>query len=502
MTTRDQTGNIPDSAEDHTNLANKAGIMVVSRAMAILVQLATMMTLTRILTKDDFGLLSFLLLAYSSVLTISQLGLPESIFYFFEKMPAYSRKAVALVVARILFFLGLGGSTLLLVLTFVAPLWGYEVEGMFLPLVFLILLELPTTPLPNILIAIDRAKTAAWLNIVFSVLQFLAVIVPASLGAPLQALMFSLLGYGVIRFILSNALFFVNVKGELSPRGKGLTGELLRYSVPLGLAQILWGLNRQIDKYVVAALFPAAVLAEYTIGAWEIPIIPGIAYSVASVMMPQYVSSYLKGEKSELLALWFKAIHKVSIIVLPLTVLFLIAAEEFITLFFSANYLAAAVPFRIYTIILLQRVAAYSSMHRALGNTKIISYAAIYLLVINLGLSVPFALWLGIAGPPTATLVANVFSWWYSMKKMQTALVVRWRDVFPFGFYGKTLVTSALAAVPIVLFKFSVDTPVPMKLATMVVGYLLAYAFFSSISGVVKREDWSYLVRGLRLKSN
>jgi len=352
------------------------------------------------------------------------------------------------------------------------------------------------------MIAIDRARTAAWANIVFSIAQFFAVVGPASLGQPLMTIMICLLGYGVARFILSNLLFFMNFKGQKGPIAAGMMKELLRYSVPLGFAQILWGLNRQIDKYIVAAFFPAAVLAEYTIGAWELPIIPTIAYSVAAVMMPKFVSSHLKGDNAELLALWFKSIKKVSIIVLPLTVLFLIIAEEFIVVLFSEKYIAAALPFRIYTLILIQRVAAYSSMHRALGNTKIISYAAIYLVVINLGLSIPFVFLLGIAGPPTATLLANMFTWGYSLKKMANSLRVSLVEVFPFRFYGKTMLTSVIASVPALLFKASVTVSIRTKLIALVFLYLLAYAVFSSILGVIKKEDWAYLGRGLRIKSN
>ena len=487
--------------KESANLANKAGIMVVSRAITIVMQLASIIALTRILTKETFGLLTFVLLSYATVLTLCQLGLPDSIFYFFERVPKASRKSLALLMGKILFLIGLAGSLVLIILTFLAPRWGYQVNGLFIPLIFLALLELPTIPLPNIMIAIDRAKTAAWANIVFSIVQFFSIVVPASLGQPLMTIMISLLGYGLARFILSNLLFFMNFKGQKGPLAPGMTKELLRYSVPLGFAQILWGLNRQIDKFVVAAFFPAAMLAEYTVGAWEIPIIPTIAYSVAAVMMPRFVSSYQKGENEELLALWFKAIKKVSIIVLPLTVLFLIIAEEFIVVVFSEKYIAAAVPFRIYTLILVQRVAAYSSMHRALGNTKIISYAAIYLVVINLGLSIPFVFLLGIAGPPTATLLANMFTWGYSLKKMANSLRVSLVEVFPFRFYSKTLFTAVIAALPVLLIKLNLNTYHIVSLIYMILSYLVFYAIFSKFTGVITREDWRFLLKGLKIKT-
>lgn len=464
--------------------------------------MASIIVLTRILSKENFGLLSFLLLAYSTVITLAQLGLPESIFYFFERVPKESRKSLALLTGKTLFIIGIGASVILIVLTFLAPLWGFNVKGLFLPLILLALLELPTIPMPNILIALDQVKEAAYLNIIASLSQFTALIVPALLGQPLSVIVFCLLGYGLIRFGLSAYLFLKNFQQEGGPLPSGMVREQFRYSIPLGFAQILWGLNRQIDKYIVAAFLPVAVYAEYVVGSWEIPLIPVIAYSVASVMMPQLVASHIKGEKDEILSLWFKAIHKVSILVLPLTVLFFLVAEEFIAVVFSENYIRAAVPFRIYTLILLQRVAAYSAMLKALGDTRAISYSAIYLVLINLVLSIPLVIWLGIAGPATATLIANIFTWGYALMKIRNALGVTLGEVFPFRFYGKTLFTSVFSAFPVLILKFYIITSNQVSLVWMPITYLFIYAFFSKITGVVKKGDWNYLAMGLKLKSN
>lgn len=482
-------------------MAGKAGLMVMSRAVTITVQMLSLMALTRILTKEDFGLLTFVLLAYATVTTLSQVGLPDSIFYYFERVPPESRKTLAYLTSKTLLKIGLGTSILFVVLTFVAPLWGHPVDGLFIPLIFLALLELPTIPVPNVLIAIDRAKDAAWFNIVASVLQLATLIVPALMGQPLLIILLSYLGYGVVRFLLSVYLFFKNFKGQSGELPAGMAREQLLYSLPLGLAQMLWGLNRQIDKYIIAAFFPIAIFAEYSIGAWEIPLIPSIAYAVASVMMPQFVANHIKNDREGLLSLWFTSIQKVSIIVLPLTILFLISAEEFIAVCFSEKYLAAAVPFRIYTLILLQRVAAYSSMHRALGNTKVISYAAAYLLLINVGLSLPLVILMGVAGPPTATLLANIFTWVYTLQKMRRTLAVSFKEVFPFRFYGKTLLTAVMAGIPVFILKMNVNYSYAVDLIWMATLYLTLYALLSKVAGVVKKEDWQFLARGLKLKA-
>ncbi len=490
-----------DKSAASTSLSQKASIIVFSRTVTIATQMLSIMILTRVLSKENFGLLSFLLMGYSTVVTLAQLGLPESIFYFFERVPATARKSLALLTGKALLFTGLGASVILIAMNFLAPVWGFEVNGLFLPFILMAFLDLPTYVLPNLLLAIHRAKDSAWFNVIVGVLQFTATVVPALLGQPLSVFVAALVGYSVLRFSLSAFLFLRHFRGPIEPLPKGMLREQFHYSIPLGISQILWGLNRQIDKYVVAAFLPVAVYSEYVVGSWEIPLLPAIAYSVASVMMPQMVSFHLKGQKAELLRLWNKSIEKVSIIVLPLVMLFILAAEEFIAVFFSENYLAAVVPFRIYTVVILHRVAAYSAILKAIGKTKVISLSAVYLLIINLALGIPMVKWLGLAGPPLANLLGNVFTWIYALVKIRQSLNVSVSEIFPFRFYLKSLLSASVAAAPIFLLKGLVPISAPLKLVTLAIAYLIAYAIVSQITGAVKKEDWVYLARAIGMSS-
>lgn len=490
----------PDTQKD-ASIAAKASIIVFSKAIGILARISSIMVLTRLLAKDDFGLLSFVLLAYTTVTGLSQLGLPDSVFYFFERIPKESRKSFALLTGKVLFFIGLGCSTILIILTFVAPLLGYPVGGLFIPLIFLAILELPTTPIPNILIAINRAKQAAWFNIFNSAMLFCATVLPAVLGQPLSAIVYSLAGYGVLRFILSAFVFFKNFPGAGGDLPEGMIRTQLQYSVPLGIAQVMWKVNTVIDKFVVMAFLPVAVFAEYTVGAWEFPLLPTIAYSVAAVMMPQFVACHLKGEKEELLRLWFRSIEKVSIIVLPFMVLFLLVAEEFVVVLFSEQYINAALPFRIYTLVLFQRVTSYSSILKALGETKAITRQAVYIVLINLVLSIPFVMMWGMAGPPLATLIASIITWFYFLIKIKDAIGVRFKEVFPFKFYTKALGVSFAAGVPVLLLAQWLQTSFEMSLIWKITAYLLSFAVLSTITGVCKKEDWLFLGKVIGLKS-
>jgi len=480
------------------SLARKASIFTISRAVTIIAQLAGIIILTRSLPKEIYGQLQYMLTIYATIQVFGQLGLPDSVFYFFEKLPSGKRKSIAQLISKTLGWLAVAGSLILLVVGWATTLKdGYtDVHPLIWMFMVLLVLELPTIPLPNVLIALDKTKSAAWFNILIGLAQFLAMTLPLLTADPLPNIVLGLVLYGVLRLCASAFLFHKNFKDEpAEPLPKGFLKELLNYSVPLSLAQLFWGLNRQVDKFVVQAFLPVAVLAEYANGAYELPIVPTIAYSVAAVMMPNLVSHHLKGEQGPLLELWLKSIRKVTIIVLPLVVFFVMAAKEFMVLMFGEAYVNSAIPFQIYTFILLQRVASYSNMQKALGSTKEITRGAVYLFSINAILCIPLLLWFGVAGPPLASVVAQTFTWWYALNVIRKLIGVKFTEVFPFRFYGKALLISALAALPFYFMKNQWDLPVGLAFPVLAVGYFSTYGILARATNVIGKEDVERIFR-------
>ncbi len=484
------------------SLAKKASIFTISRAVTILAQIGAMAILSRTLDKEtDYSQLQYLLLIYTTAQIFGQFGLPDSIFYFFEKYPPEKRKSIARYISKILMWSALACAGLLLAIGW----WGtmdpeyQSARPLLWMFMALVVLELPTIPVPNILIALDKAKSAAWFNIFVGATQFLAMTLPLLLPNPLYWIAVGLMIYGLLRMLVGAFIYFQNFKQDkLLALPEGFLKELLYYSIPLSLAQLFWALNRLVDKYVVKEFLPPETFAEYSNGAWELPIIPTIAYSVAAVMMPKMVNHYLKGETAPLLKLWLTSIEKVSIIVLPLVMVFLLTAEEFMVLLYSEEYRNAAVPFFIYTFILLQRVASYSNMQKALNSTKEITRGAIYLFSINSILVIPFVLWLGVIGPPLASVVAQTFSWWYALNVIRKLMGVKFKEIFPFRFYGKTLFIAAIAALPFYFLKKYWDLPVGLAFTVLVVCYLPTYLVLARATNLIGSEDFNRLYKKKR----
>jgi O-antigen/teichoic acid export membrane protein len=192
--------------------------------------------------------------------------------------------------------------------------------------------------------------------------------------------------------------------------------------------------------------------------------------------MAPFVKGYLEGDKPRLLSLWCTAISKVALLVVPLAVLAILVADQLVVILFTEEYRAAALPFRIYTIILFHRVAEYGLVLRAAGDTRSLWTASFILLIGNVVLSVPLVLLLGMPGPALATLLANIPAWLYVLHQIGRALDVGLSAVFPWGWYGKVIGVAALAAGPVLPLVLWLDWPPAIVLAVATITYLVGYA--------------------------
>ena len=116
--------------------------------------------------------------------------------------------------------------------------------------------------------------------------------------------------------------------------------------------------------------------AEYQVGAWQVPIIGTIAYSVGAAYTPELVRHFQNKEPERALELWQRGIHKTSLLVLPVTMALVIGAVELVTVLYTEAYRDAASVFRFYSVLTFLRVATYGSMIVAAGRPHLAMRAA------------------------------------------------------------------------------------------------------------------------------
>ena len=499
--------------KQNDNLTEKTGVVVFSRIITTVIDLAIVIATLQLLTKTDVAILMYLLMIHEIARNMATLGFPESVFYYFERVGGSARKAFVLQTVSILLLTALVAGIIILGVSYFAP-WllsewdpssALQVQNL-LPWVALIaLLEIPTWPTTNILLALDRQKDSAWYEMSTSLLVFVCLIGPLALGYGLEVAMLGFVVYGVIRFAGSYIwLQIVLPDGKISDSEVTLK-EQVNFSVPLGFSALVNKINRYADKFIVSILLSASAYAEYSVGAQEMPIIRVIPFAVGSVLISRYVAFQLEEKKEELLELWYKGVEKVSLLVIPLTIMSIVIAPDLISLIAESegeDYSNAVLPFQIYNLIVLMRITHYGSILQAFGDTKGVFYLSLNLVAANIALSIPFTIWFGITGTAAATFIANMYNWYITLRRIGGHMDLPAYKVLPFPFYLKVLGTSVLVAIPVWYSRnlFLNPESVVAGLVFGIVLYLFVFSVAATMLSVISADDWKKLRNWLQLK--
>lgn len=500
-------------AKKTSTLSEKAGVVVFARIITTVIDLAIVIATIQILSKTDFAIIGYLLMIHEVARNLATLGFPESIFYYFERIGGSAKRAFAIQTSVILVGTGLLAGSFILLVGYFAPTLLAEWETgsvnqvqYLLPFMALVaLLEIPTWPVTNILLALDRQKESAWYEMLTSVLTFTLLVGPLAMGYGLDIAVYGLVTYAVIRFIGSWIwMRLVLPEGSISD-GEITVKRQVNFSLPLGLSSLVNKINRYVDKFVVSILLPATAYAEYTIGAQEVPIIRVIPFAVGSVLISRYVSLQMESKKEELLELWYKGVEKVSLLVVPLTILSIIIAPDLISLIAESegtDYSNAVLPFQIYNLIVLIRVTHYGSILQAFGDTKGIMYVSLNLVVANIILSIPFTMIWGINGTALSTLVANLYNWVVMLNRIARHMELPVYKVLPFSFYLRVLGVSIFVAIPVWLSRFYYIDPnsVILGLLFSMIMFLMVFSVAATLFKVITPDDWKQFKNWIMLK--
>lgn len=500
-------------AKKGSNLSEKAGVVVFARIVTTVIDLAIVIATIQILSKTDFAIIGYLLMIHEVARNLATLGFPDSVFYFFERVSGSAKRAFVNQTTFILLGTAILAGLFTLLISYFAPTflteWSPESINQvqdLLPLMALVaVFEIPTWPVTNILLALDRQKESAWFEMITSLLTFSLLVGPLALGYGLNVAVYGLVAYGFIRFVGSWIwMTIVLPEGKLSDSEISIRRQV-DFSLPLGLSALVNKINRYVDKFVVSILLPVSAYAEYTIGAQEVPIIRVIPFAVGSVLISRYVEFQLESKKDELLELWYKGVQKVSLMVIPLTILSIVIASDLIAIIAESegtSYRNAVLPFQIYNLIVLIRVTHYGSILQAFDDTRGVFYLSVNLVIANLILSIPLTMMYGINGTALGTLIANIYNWYITLRRIGGHMELPARKVLPFPYYLKVLGVSVLTGSLIWYGRITLmnDFSTLLGLSISIVAFLLIFSILGTVLKVISSEDWDQLKNWLQLK--
>jgi O-antigen/teichoic acid export membrane protein len=488
--------------------ARQAGALVLGTTLATLSSALTPLLIVRLIGKADVAKLLSITLVYETLAMLLSLGLSATLLYQVSNREPPARRAVALRIVFCSATLGLAGALLVAAVAAVVALLPAHVgtpifrTQLHLTLILApsLIADLPFRLLPNLLVAEGRARHSAGLQVVRTISLTLATLVPLALQASVATV---IVVYAIVRWAFALVLFWElhQLYGHVPRAPSPITWrELFAFALPLGATEQLGQINAQLDRWLVLLVLPNMRFADYQAGAWQVPIVGTIAYSVGAAYTPELVRLFQAKEPYAALEIWGRSIRKVALVVVPVTMALVVGADELMPLMFTKAYASAAVIFRWYSVLTFLRVASFGNVILAAGRPGYVVRAAALGLFYNALFGIPLVLTVGFVGPAMGAAFAFVLHVATYVFFIARSAEVPVRRVFPVGGYLRVLALGLVAGAVGFGVKAVLAAPAALLLAVEVVTVVGVFLALASVTRTIEKSDWAYVKDWVRLR--
>jgi O-antigen/teichoic acid export membrane protein len=387
----------------------------------VAVQLLAIMALGRLLTPDEFGLMSAATVVVACSQVVSHIGVGPAIIQRREMDVLHVRVAVTLScmlgsVLGAIVWLGAGS---------IASFYRMpEVEPVLRVLAFLFPLDGLNTVAKAVLTRQLRFRLFIALDAGSYVVGYAGV-----------AVLLAWLGYGVWALVigqlsqvtLRTVAMYVAVRHPVRPSFNLQAGkDLLGFGFGHSLAQIGTVLSQQGDNLVVGRWLGAAALGVYG-RAYTLMVTPASAFGriVNRVLFP--VMAQVQDERARLANGYERALAVVAFVSLPLSAFLWVVAPEFIPVVLGPAWAAVVLPFRLFSVSLLFRMSSRISdaCTKAAGEVykrALIQYVYAALVVVA---AIIGQRW-GVGGVAVCVSVAMAINWLNMAQLGRTVTGLEW----------------------------------------------------------------------------
>lgn len=442
-----------------STIAGDALKLTISKMIILVLSMIAAMLLSRFRTLEEYGTYSQLLLVINLATSIIMLGLPNSINYFLARAETEESRqkflSIYYTLSTILSFitgLALVLATPLIVSYFDNPL----IEKFIYVLAVLPWTKIIISSIDHVLIVYEKTNLLMTFRILNSIVILLTIFV-----VEIFNLNFS---HYMMVFILSESLFTVLVYGINYKTAGNLRinfnlidiKEILKFSLPLGLASVVGSLSVELDKLIIGKFFSTTDVAIYANAAREMPVTI-IASTLTAVLMPRLVRMLKNKEFEETINIWGNSIEISFIIICYVSFGLIAFSPEAISLLYSSKYLPGVDVFRIYSLVLLLRVTYFGMILNSMGKTKFIFYSSLLSLGLNIILSYGLYLIVGFTGPAYATLISILLVQTLQLFVTSKVINIEFRKIFPWKRMFHIITINLLLGILFSLIKINVN---------------------------------------------
>jgi O-antigen/teichoic acid export membrane protein len=433
-----------------SSLSHKAGFLIGANLIKYAVGFTLPMLMVRLLTKGDYGTYQQLLLVNSMALGLLTLGLPSSIYYFYNRVGEARRPAL---VVQTLAMLGVAGLAAIIGIALASPLIAARTSNPalvdLLPLYALAIgLMLASEHFTSFMVAQDRYASAVGFETLETVVRVLSLMLPIALGFGMRGLVIAAILYALARLLVRT--FWLTGTGahrvHLARRGLDtFYRDQLAYSIPLWLTSIVGVVGGMLDRAIVAAAFTPVDFAVYSVGAFAVPLDVIFQASVADVLRASLPPLIQRDDLREVARLLREAVRKLALIMLPSFVFLFGFAQEFVTLLFTNQYADSVRVFRIYTFAIPLFMFVLSLVPQVFGRTRINLNIVIVVTVFHIALSFALLKILGFYGPAVSGVVTSYISTAIYLRVATRLTRASLAELLPLPEIARTLACAALA---------------------------------------------------------
>lgn len=424
--------------------ARRTAFIALGQAAVKVTQLILAIVLVRMLTPSQWGETALLLSIYLAATAIGTLNLHHSLVFFLPRALTSQRRGLVLANVGVLLAVG---ATIALGLTVIAPMVADHTAVQAADVRWIglaVMLEMPSALWSMMFIASERLGLAAVWDVAGTVVIITATVVGAVVGDGASGVAIGLIAAGGLRFVAGLVALGLLLPGGGHVPVATVKRQLL-YSLPLGLALTVSMLNRLVDKWLIA-VFDSDVFGIYAIAAQEIPLLSVLPYAGGTALVVALVEAFHHDDVATARSHWLHLTRRMSAIVVPLGFGLILIAPELMTWIFTDEFAVGVLPFQLFTLITIHRVAEYGVLLRAAGRTRALLVVAGVTLGANTVLAGIGAAAGGMVGASIGTVIASAIGWFVVLRHIAASLEVPVRRAFAWRTWIACVVAAAVAA--------------------------------------------------------
>lgn len=329
-------------APGSSSYTRSASWILSARVFSFAISIALPLLLVRFFDRNTYGLYKLIFQVITTAVNIFPLGFAMSAYYFLPR----ERSRQGETILNILLVLSAVGILALLTLSIGPGILVFLSKDpaiiRYAPLIgAVILLSIVGSFLEIAPIANQEMQLATAAIILGQVIRTTLLLVAAIFVRSVAALIWAAIIFGCVQVMLLLGYLALRFPRFWSRFDRSLLSAQLSYSLPLGVAGLVYTFQTDLHNYFVSNRFGMDVYAIYAVGCFQIPLIQLFGDAAASVLIPELAHLQKEGQTDQIISLSLRAMRKLAAIIFPAYAFFMVAGREFITFLFTRQYQAS-----------------------------------------------------------------------------------------------------------------------------------------------------------------